>query len=169
MGAADRSASRSRPAWCSTRAACAIVAAAHRSPAGRTDARRSASSTTARRSCSRATPCRAPDSTSSARGADVYVQTVLRDDLVQHGADAALPRHDRLPLDGRAGRADRGARRRRHARAHASDPHARPPAPPTSGSRSRASTSTARSCSAKTSRRSRPEPPIAASLSRGSS
>ena len=44
------------------------------------------------------------------RGADVYVQTVLRDDLVQHGADAAFPRHDRLPLDGGAGGADGGAR-----------------------------------------------------------
>ena len=34
-------------------------------------------------SCSPATRCRAPDSTSCAVGADVYVQTVLRDDLVR--------------------------------------------------------------------------------------
>ena len=60
------------------------------------------------------------------------------------GADAAVPRHDRLPLDGRAGGADRGARRRGHARADAPGPDARRRAPPTSGSRSRRSTSAAR-------------------------
>ena len=35
-------------------------------------------------------------------GADAYVQTVLRDDLVEPGPVPALPRHDRLPLDRRA-------------------------------------------------------------------
>ena len=86
----------------------------------------SGSSTTARRSCSRATPCRAP-------GLDELCARCrrLRADRVARrpraaGADAALPRHDRLPLHGRAGRADRGTRWGAHARVDPPDPDARP-------------------------------------------
>ena len=111
----------------------------------------------ATRSCSRATPCRAPASTSSAAGADVYVQTVLRDDLVSMVPMQRFRRHRSTttrPLVQTAQTAARGGVK--HARAHAPDPDARAPAPPTSGSRSPASTSPARSCSARTSRKSRP-------------
>jgi ribonuclease Z len=44
------------------------------------------------------------------KGADGYVQTVLRDDLVKMVPSSALPGHPRLPLDRAAGGADRRPR-----------------------------------------------------------
>ena len=78
-----RGRARSSPVSCSTRTGCPRRRRGDRPPARRTDGRVSASSTTATRSCSRATPFRARVSTSLCRDADVYVQTVLRDDLVR--------------------------------------------------------------------------------------
>ena len=65
--------------------------------------------------------------------------------------------HPRLPLHGRAGRADRGARRRRHARAHPPGAGAGRRGPRTSGSRWPPPTSTAPCSSAPTSPPSRPD------------
>ena len=45
------------------------------------------------------------------QGADAYVQTVLREDIVKHGAEPALPGDPRLPLERRG----RGATPRRSA------------------------------------------------------
>ena len=55
-------------------------------------------------------------------GADIYVQTVLRDDLDPRRRYPAAPRHDRLPLDGGPRRGDGGPRRCRHPGAHPPGP-----------------------------------------------
>ena len=110
VGAAARGASRSSRASCSTRTACASSPRRPiTGPVEPTLGFRIEHDGQAVVLAGDTVPCAGLDEL--CRGADVYVQTVLRDDLVQPGADAALPRHDRLPLDGRAGRADRGARR----------------------------------------------------------
>ena len=119
----------------------------HRSPTGRTDAR---------------VPRRARGQRRGARGRHRAVRGArravrggrrVRADRAprrprEHGADATIQRHDRLPLDGRAGR-----RRPRPgagwARSCSRTRSRRPrPVPPTSGSRSWPATSTARSSSA---------------------
>ena len=83
-------------------------------------------------------------------GADVYVQTVLRDDLVRM---VPMQRFvDTIDYHSTVAQAAQTAARggRAHPRAHAPDPDARVGRRPTSGSPSPASTSTATSSSAKT-------------------
>ena len=89
----------------------------HRPPAGRADASASASSTTAgggarrrRRAVRRARRAVPPAPTSTCRPCSATTSCA--------GPDRRASRTPRLPLDGRAGRADREPRRRRHARPH---------------------------------------------------
>ena len=84
------------------------------------------------------------------RDADIYVQTVLRDDLVN-----LVPMQrfrDTIDYHSTVVQAAQTAARGgvAHARVDPPDPHPRSRRPPTSGSTSRVSTSPARSCSAKT-------------------
>ena len=85
---------------------------AHRPPARRADARLPDRARRARRSCSRATPCRAPGSTSCAAAPTSTCRPCSATTSCSMVPMQRFRRHDRLPLDGRAGRADRGARRR---------------------------------------------------------
>ena len=93
------------------------------------------------------------------RGADAYVQTVIRDDLVKLVPNARFQDILDYHSHRRAGRTDRHQGRRRHARAHALRARACSPARRTSGVRSPPPTSPGRSCSATTSPPSTSSPP----------
>ena len=109
LGAPGRSRGGRRPASCSRKTACA-------SSPPRTDHRPVEPTVGFRIEHDGAAVVLAGDTVPCAgldelcRDADVYVQTVLRDDFVRM-VPCAVRRHDRLPLDRRAGRADCGARR----------------------------------------------------------
>ena len=154
VGTAARCGRGGRRATCSKRTACA---SSRRRPTTGPSSPRSAtaSSTTGGRSvlAGDTVPCEGLDDAVPRR------RRLRADGAARrpraHGADASVPGHHRLPLDAGAGRADRAAHGRAHARPHAPDPHAGAGLGRRVGRDRPASTSPARSCSPTTSRPSR--------------